>query len=134
MLSLVFRSLLPLSRTLSISLSLSRARSETATSVLHFKLNLTFLPLSIVFACPAHVTINSVFCAPLLAHTQLRHDLVTCMREHMQVAKIFCNELLKSGTTTALTFCTVHKESVDALFTAAQERFFVFIHRLAFQI
>jgi len=39
-----------------------------------------------------------------------------------KVAKIFCNELLRSGTTTALTFCTVHKESVDALFTAAQEK------------
>jgi len=39
-----------------------------------------------------------------------------------KVAKVFVNELLKSGTTTALTFCTVHPQSVDALFTAAQER------------
>jgi len=39
-----------------------------------------------------------------------------------KVAKIFVNELLRSGTTTALTFCTVHPESVDALFAAARER------------
>jgi guanine deaminase len=39
-----------------------------------------------------------------------------------KVAKIFVEELLKSGTTTALTFCTVHPQSVDALFTAAAER------------
>jgi len=39
-----------------------------------------------------------------------------------KVAKVFVHELLKSGTTTALTFCTVHPQSVDALFTAAQER------------
>src|SRR5690606_35799649 len=38
-----------------------------------------------------------------------------------QIAHFFVNELLKNGTTTALVFCTVHKESVDALFEAAEQ-------------
>ncbi|WP_374530567.1 guanine deaminase [Acinetobacter sp.] len=37
-----------------------------------------------------------------------------------QIAEFFVQELLKNGTTTALVFCTVHPESVDALFEAAQ--------------
>ncbi|WAU73547.1 guanine deaminase [Acinetobacter sp. TR11] len=37
-----------------------------------------------------------------------------------EIAKFFVNELLKNGTTTALVFCTVHPESVDALFEAAE--------------
>ncbi|MBU3847210.1 MAG: guanine deaminase [Candidatus Acinetobacter avistercoris] len=37
-----------------------------------------------------------------------------------QIAHFFVNELLKNGTTTALVFCTVHPESVDALFEAAE--------------
>jgi|TARA_B110001469_G_scaffold27510_1_gene28215 guanine deaminase len=37
------------------------------------------------------------------------------------VAKVFINQLLNNGTTTALVFCSVHPESVDALFTEAQE-------------
>ncbi|MCY1212600.1 Guanine deaminase [compost metagenome] len=36
------------------------------------------------------------------------------------VAGIFIKELLRNGTTTALVFGTVHKESVDAFFEAAQ--------------
>jgi guanine deaminase len=39
-----------------------------------------------------------------------------------RMAEIFCDELLRNGTTTALTFCTVHPQSVDALFTAAAHR------------
>ena len=39
-----------------------------------------------------------------------------------KVAQVFVSELLKAGTTTALTFCTVHPASVDALFGAAQQR------------
>ena len=39
-----------------------------------------------------------------------------------QVAEIFLDELLRNGTTTALTIPTVHKQSVDAFFTAAQKR------------
>lgn len=38
-----------------------------------------------------------------------------------QVAEIFIDQLLQNGTTTALVFCTVHPESVDALFTQAQK-------------
>lgn len=38
-----------------------------------------------------------------------------------EIAKFFVNELLKNGTTTALVFCTVHPESVDALFEAAEK-------------
>jgi guanine deaminase len=37
-------------------------------------------------------------------------------------ARIFCDELLRQGTTTALVFCSVHAGSVDALFEAAQAR------------
>jgi guanine deaminase len=39
-----------------------------------------------------------------------------------KVANLFLDELIKNGTTTAMTFCTSHKESVDIFFTAAQER------------
>lgn len=37
-------------------------------------------------------------------------------------AEFFCDELLRNGTTTAATFCTVHPGSVEALFTAASKR------------
>lgn len=36
------------------------------------------------------------------------------------IAHFFVQELLKNGTTTALVFCTVHPESVNALFEAAE--------------
>ncbi|MER5565981.1 guanine deaminase [Streptomyces goshikiensis] len=39
-----------------------------------------------------------------------------------QMASAFCDELLRNGTTTALTFCAVYPESVDALFEAASAR------------
>lgn len=39
-----------------------------------------------------------------------------------KVADIFIRELLRNGTTTALVFGTVHKESVDAFFSAAEQR------------
>ena len=38
-----------------------------------------------------------------------------------QVADIFLNELLRNGTTTALVFGSRHKESVEALFSAAEK-------------
>lgn len=37
-----------------------------------------------------------------------------------KIAQFFVDELLKNGTTTALVFCSVHTESVDALFEAAE--------------
>lgn len=37
-------------------------------------------------------------------------------------ARVFCDELLRQGTTTALVFCSVHVDSVDALFVEAQKR------------
>ncbi|MCE9599863.1 MAG: guanine deaminase [Spirochaetia bacterium] len=37
-----------------------------------------------------------------------------------KMADFFVRELLRNGTTTALVFCTVHPESVDALFETAQ--------------
>jgi guanine deaminase len=37
-------------------------------------------------------------------------------------AEVFCDALLHAGTTSAVVFPTVHKESVDALFTAASAR------------
>lgn len=36
-------------------------------------------------------------------------------------AEFFCNELVKNGTTTALVFCTVYSQSVDALFEQAEK-------------
>lgn len=43
--------------------------------------------------------------------------------EHARsVAEFFLQELLRNGTTTALVFCTVHPQSVNALFTAAKEK------------
>ncbi len=43
--------------------------------------------------------------------------------EHAKgVAEFFLTQLLDAGTTTALVFGTVHKASVDAFFTAAQQR------------
>jgi guanine deaminase len=38
------------------------------------------------------------------------------------VAEFFLDELLRCGTTTALVYCTVHKESVDAFFEASEAR------------
>jgi guanine deaminase len=39
-----------------------------------------------------------------------------------QVAEFFLDELLRCGTTTAMVYCTVHGESVDAFFTASEAR------------
>ena len=38
------------------------------------------------------------------------------------VARFFCDELLRNGTTTAAVYCTVHPQSADAFFTEAQRR------------
>ena len=38
------------------------------------------------------------------------------------MAKMFCDELLRNGTTTALVFCAVYPQSVDALFAEAERR------------
>jgi guanine deaminase len=38
------------------------------------------------------------------------------------MAHIFCDELLRNGTTTALVFCAVYPQSVDALFAEAERR------------
>jgi len=38
------------------------------------------------------------------------------------IAEFFCDELLRNGTTTSGVFATVHPESVDAIFGAAQKR------------
>jgi guanine deaminase len=38
------------------------------------------------------------------------------------MAKTFCDELLRNGTTTALVFCAVYPQSVDALFAEAATR------------
>jgi len=39
-----------------------------------------------------------------------------------EMANFFVEELLRNGTTTALVFCTVHPESVDALFNSAEKK------------
>ena len=38
------------------------------------------------------------------------------------MAKVFCDELLRNGTTTALVFCAVYPQSVDALFEEGERR------------
>lgn len=38
-----------------------------------------------------------------------------------EVARVFLRETLRAGTTTAAVYCTVHPESVNGFFTAAQE-------------
>jgi cytosine/adenosine deaminase-related metal-dependent hydrolase len=43
-------------------------------------------------------------------------------RHALEVANFFFDELARNGTTTALVFCTVHPESVDAFFGAAARR------------
>jgi guanine deaminase len=40
----------------------------------------------------------------------------------VEVAEFFLDQLARHGTTTALVFCTVHPESVDAFFGAAERR------------
>lgn len=42
--------------------------------------------------------------------------------EAAAMARVFCDELIRNGTTTALVFCTVFPESVDALFEEAARR------------
>lgn len=39
-----------------------------------------------------------------------------------QVAQVFLDQCLRAGTTTAAVYCTVHRQSVDAFFEAAQAR------------
>jgi guanine deaminase len=39
-----------------------------------------------------------------------------------RVAAFFLDELFRSGTTTAMVYCTVHPESADAFFSAAEQR------------
>ena len=39
-----------------------------------------------------------------------------------RAADFFLDELFRSGTTTAMVYCTVHPQSVDAFFAAAEER------------
>lgn len=39
-----------------------------------------------------------------------------------EVARFFLDELLRCGTTTAMVYCTVHPESVDAFFTESEQR------------
>jgi guanine deaminase len=39
-----------------------------------------------------------------------------------RMAKLFCDELLRNGTTAALVFCAVYPQSVDALFIEAERR------------
>ena len=46
-----------------------------------------------------------------------------CDRKYAkQMARIFIDQLLRNGTTTALVFCSVHPESVDAFFEQCGEK------------
>jgi guanine deaminase len=39
-----------------------------------------------------------------------------------RIASLFCDELVRYGTTTAAVYCSVHPQSVDAFFTEAEKR------------
>ncbi|HEY9380135.1 MAG TPA: guanine deaminase [Burkholderiales bacterium] len=43
-------------------------------------------------------------------------------RHSAHIAHLFCDELLRHGTTTALTFCAVYPQSAEALFAEAERR------------
>jgi guanine deaminase len=38
-----------------------------------------------------------------------------------KIAELFLDELIKNGTTTAMTFCASYKQSVDVFFSAAEK-------------
>ena len=60
---------------------------------------------------------------PWLERYTFPHEARFCDPGHAAgVAEFFLDELQRHGVTTALTFCTSHPQSVDALLTAAQPR------------
>jgi len=60
---------------------------------------------------------------PWLEHYTFPHEAQFADPAHAaKVATFFCDELMRHGVTTALTFCTSHPASVDALFSEAQRR------------
>ncbi len=60
---------------------------------------------------------------PWLEHYTFPHEARFADTAHAaEVAQFFCDELLRHGVTTALTFSTSHPQSVDALFGEAQRR------------
>ena len=60
---------------------------------------------------------------PWLEHYTFPHEARFADPAHAaETARFFCDELLRHGVTTALTFCTSHPQSVDALMAEAQSR------------
>ena len=60
---------------------------------------------------------------PWLEHYTFPHEAQFADPAHAaEVAAFFCDELARHGVTTALTFCTSHPASVDALFSEARRR------------
>lgn len=60
---------------------------------------------------------------PWLNHYTFPHEAQFSNAEHaLEVANFFCDELMRHGVTTALTFATSHPTSVNALFEQAQQR------------
>lgn len=58
-----------------------------------------------------------------LNHYAFPAELQMANRAHADaMARAFCDELVRNGTTTALVFCTVFPDSVDALFEEAARR------------
>lgn len=55
-------------------------------------------------------------------HTFPAEMLFSDAEQARSVAEFFLQELLRNGTTTAMVFCTVHPQSVNALFAAAKEK------------
>lgn len=58
----------------------------------------------------------------LTEHAFPTEEKFTDAQHARAVADVFLNELLKNGTTTASVFATVHPQSVDAFFSAAQHK------------
>ena len=60
---------------------------------------------------------------PWLEHYTFPHEAQFADEAHAaSVARFFCDELLRNGVTTSLTFSTSHVPSVNALFAEAQRR------------
>jgi guanine deaminase len=58
----------------------------------------------------------------LTTYTFPNEERFSSLEYSRQVASVFFDQLLRNGTTTALAFCTVFRESVDAFFEEAQRR------------
>jgi len=61
-------------------------------------------------------------CCPGWRHTPFRPNAASRIAATRRSRRFFLNELLRCGTTSALVYCTVHPQSVDAFFAASHAR------------